>query len=338
MEPIADSPVGSIRPTFERYRAFADAEADSSPRYRELALGVADDAEVTALIDRLPAPRRQVNLVFASARFCGAPMEDYPAFRDWLVANWAAVEKVALTHTTQTNEAGRCALLLPVMARIAAERPGHPLALIEVGASAGLCLYPDRYSYRYRGAQGVRALDPARGASRVVLDCATTGPVPVPAVIPEVAWRAGIDLNPLDVNDADDIAWLNALIWPEHDDRRGRLREAVCIARADPPRIVSGDLNETLPALAASAPQEATLIVFHTAVLAYLKRDDRERFRQTISELGCRWVSNEGARVTPGVGERLPRTVRPDPGEFVVALDGHPVAFAQPHGRSLHWL
>lgn len=338
MEPIGDSPVGSVRPTFERYRAFADAEADSSPRYRELALGVAGDAEVTALIDRLPAPRRQVNLVFASARFCGAPMEGYQAFRDWLVANWGAVEKIALAHTTQTNEAGRCAVLLPVMARIAAERPGSPLALIEVGASAGLCLYPDRYSYRYRGAQGVRALDPVSGPSRVVLECATSGPVPVPAAIPEVVWRAGVDLNPLDVNDADDIAWLDALIWPEHDDRRARLREAVRIVRADPPRIVAGDLNETLPSLAASAPREATLIVFHTAVLAYLKRDDRARFRQTISALGCHWVSNEGMRVTPGVGERLPRTARPDPGDFIVALDGRPVAFAQPHGRYLHWL
>jgi len=334
MEPIADAPVGAEGSTAERYRRFGEVEADSSPRYRELALGIADDPELTALIDRLPSPRRQVNLVFASARFCGAPIDGYAVFRAWMLANWPRVESVALTHATQTNEAARCAVLLPVLARIVAETPDRPLALIEVGASAGLCLQPHRYSYRYGG--GDRR-DPVDGPSPVLLECATSGNVPVPARVPEVVWRAGIDLNPLNVNSADDVAWLEALIWPEHDDRRSRLRQAVLIAQQDPPRIVRGDLNESLPALVASAPADATLVVFHTAVLAYLPADARERFVSLVASLPCRWISNEGVHVTPGVAERL-TGAEPDPGEFVVALDGEPVALAQPHGRSLHWL
>jgi len=334
MEPIADTPVGAQRTTSERYRQFAEVETDSSPRYRDLALGVAEDSTVCRLIDRLPVPRRQVNLVFAAARYRGAPMESYRAFRDWMLVNWPAVEHVARTRTTQTNEAARCAVLLPVLTRIAADAPGRPLALIEVGASAGLCLQPHRYSYRYGG--GAR-IDPADGPSPVLLDCAVDGPAPVPTTIPSVAWRAGVDLNPLDVNSSDDIDWLDALIWPEHDDRRARLRAAVRIARHDPPHIVRGDLNEALPTLMASAPQDATLVVFHTAVLAYLPADARERFVQTMDQQPVRWISNEGVHVTPGVAGRL-GDERPDPGDFVIALDGEPVAFAQPHGRWLHWL
>ena len=44
-----------------------------------------------------------------------------------------------MVRSTQTNEAGRCAALLPVLALLP-----QPLALLEVGTSAGLCLFPDR--------------------------------------------------------------------------------------------------------------------------------------------------------------------------------------------------
>ncbi len=40
-----------------------------------------------------------------------------------------------MSKRTQTNEPGRCAVLLPLLAALP-----QPLALLEVGASAGLCL------------------------------------------------------------------------------------------------------------------------------------------------------------------------------------------------------
>lgn len=329
MEPVAERGAQNERSTADIYRLFGEVEADTSPLYREWALGVADDPEVIALIDELPPRKRQVNLVFAAARYLTVPWGSYSVFREWMLVNWPRVRAVAETHATQTNEAGRCAVLLPLLARV----PG-PLALLEVGTSAGLCLYPERYSYRYGGGS---TIDPTDGPSAVVLDCAISGPVPVPNHLPQVVWRAGIDLNPLDVRSADDVAWLDALIWPEHDDRRARLNAAVQIARADPPQIVRGDLNEALPALAASAPADATLVVFHTAVLAYLVEAERKRFVQTVTSLPGHWISNEGIHVTPGVAERLGDT-HPQPGEFVLALDGDPVALAQPHGRALRWL
>ena len=321
--------------TAERYRAFAEVEARGmSACYDEWALGVADDAATVALIDRLPSSKRQPNLVFSASRFRGASAGDYASFAAWLAAHWDEVETACLTHATQTNEPGRCAVLLPALAAL----PG-PLALIEVGASAGLCLHPDRYSYRYSSDQysNERMLHPADGPSQVVLDCRATGPVPFPAELPEVVWRAGVDLNPLDLNSESDVAWLNALIWPEHDDRRARLRAAVEVARKQPVEIVRGDLNAEIEALVARAPANATVVVFHTAVLAYVDEEARAKFAEKMDRLPVSWLSNEGQSVVPGIMERL-ETAPTASSDFVLALNGNPIAFAQPHGRALHWL
>jgi len=299
-----------------------------SATYEAWALGVADDPAAIALVDELPPAKRQPNLVFSAARFHGAPLGPYTSFRDWLHAHWSEVRATAESHATQTNEAARCALHIPALAGI-----DGPVALLEVGTSAGLCLYPDRYSYRYPGHP---QLDPADGPSEVVLDCATVGPVPVPDRLPEVVWRAGIDLNPLDVRDPDDVAWLDALIWPEHDDRRARLQAAARIATADPPRIVAGDLNERLIALAAEAPADATLVVFHTAVIAYLDEVARAQFVQTVRRLPGHWLSVEARSIIPGIDVRT--DVDNDSIDFVLAIDGVQRAWAQPHGRALKWV
>lgn len=95
--------------------------------------------------------------MFGAARFHGAPAGGYDDFRDWLHAHWDAVEATALVRATQTNEAARCALHLPVLAGL----DGHP------------------------------RLDPADGPSPVVIDCAVGGPVPVPRALPQVVWRGG---------------------------------------------------------------------------------------------------------------------------------------------------
>ncbi|GAA1773803.1 DUF2332 domain-containing protein [Agromyces lapidis] len=321
-------------PTAERYRAFAEVEARGlSATYDAWALGIAGDPATVALIDELAPAKRQPNLVFSAARFHGARPGPYAGFREWLREHWSEVRATAETHATQTNEAGRCALHLPVLAEIEG-----PLALLEVGASAGLCLYPDRYGYRYSGHE---RLDPADGVSRVILECETreshgTAPVPVPGRLPEVVWRAGIDLNPLDVTNPDDLDWLDALIWPEHHDRRERLRAAAAIVASDPPRLVAGDLNERLAALAAEAPADATLVVFHTAVIAYLDEGARVRFAEAVRELPGHWLSVEGRGVVPGIRAR--DDVPNDSSDFVLALDGVQRAWAQPHGRALTWV
>jgi len=319
--------------TRDWYTRFAAHEArGQSAIYEAWAVGVAGDDEVLDRIRELPRPKRQPNLVFACSRLLGAPEGSYGEWREWLLAHWPAVADAALHRSTQTNEPRRCAVMLPLLARI-----DGPIALLEVGASAGLCLYPDRYAYRYD--DGSVLGDTVLGASDVLLECATTGPVPLPARMPEIAWRAGIDLAPLDADDADDMRWLETLIWPEQVERRERIRRAIEVARREPARLVAGDGRERLREVAAGAPANATLVVFHAGTIVYLGRDDRAAFADAVRALAAdrgrtHWISLEGQGVTPGV---QPDGTAPS-STFALAFDGDLVAFAGPHGQSLDWL
>jgi hypothetical protein len=311
------------------YRRFAEVEAAGvSPRYVELAAAVAEDADVLEFLGTLPQAKRQANLLLGALTFLhgGAPA-DGAQLHEQVLGDADRLRATMLARATQTNEAARCAALLPVLSTL----PG-PLALIEVGASAGLCLYPDRYGYSYSGVQV------GDTGSAVQLRCTVSGDGPVPTGVPEVVARAGIDLNPLDPADPEDVAWLQALIWPGMDERRDRLGAAAAIAAREPAEIVRGDLVEQLPGLVARMPREATVVVFHTAVLAYLPTAAREEFVQTVTGLPVRWVSQEGVPVLPGVSDRLPEPPAADESRFLLALDGRPLAYTAPHGGRIDWL
>ena len=274
--------------TAENYRRFAVYEAHTrSPLYEQLANGVADDAELLAFLADLPREKRQPNLLLAAVRYLAGVQPGYNAFRSVVLDRRADVSATMLARRTQTNEPARCATLLPVLASLR-----QPLALLEVGASAGLCLLPDRYGYDY----GTCRIDGQPGAP--VLACQCLGPVPLPSRPVDVVWRAGIDINPLDVTDPDDVRWLSFLVWPGEGDRAERLAAAVELARRDPPRLVRGDLVERLAETAAGAPAEATLVVFHSAVLAYVSPGQRAGFVRAVTALEAVWLSQEDPEVT----------------------------------------
>ncbi|MEU8077943.1 DUF2332 domain-containing protein [Catellatospora citrea] len=305
-----------------RYTDFALREARGvSPTYERLSLAIAADEQILALLATVPEPKRQPNLLFGVVRLLGGPVDDPAAFHDFTLAHWSAIEPELRTRATQTNESGRCALLLPVLASLP-----QPLALLEVGAAAGLGLYPDRYTYRYG--------DHEIGSGGPVLDCTLTGTTP-PTRLPDVVWRAGLDLNPLQVTDPDDVAWLEALIWPEHQHRRERLHAAAAVAAADPPTLIRGDLVDDMPALAAQAPAGATLVVFHTSVLYQVPADRRAAFTDLVRDLPGHWISVEGPEVMGYQG--LPPA--PDGAlHNVLALDGTPLAWTRGHGQAMAWL
>lgn len=327
------------------YRHFSSVEAKGeSPTFAEWAAGVAGDEEVLALLQELPTAKRQPNLVFAAARWHGAPAPGpYAGLREVLIGQWESVRATILTRATQTNEPGRCASLLPLLAGM----PG-PLALLEVGASGGLCLHPDRYSYRYTdGAGEVLAIDPLTGPAPTLLECRVSGAPPLPRELPEIAWRGGIDLHPLDLSSAEDAAWLRMLVWPEHEDRRRRLAAACAGVAHDSVTLREGDLLTDLGPLVAQARREApdaTLVVFHTAVLAYLDERGRQLWVREVGEVleGVRadggrahWISNEGPDVLPALAATA--TCRGPEADFCLALDGEAVGWAHGHGRSLTW-
>ena len=169
------------------YRRFARLEARGhSPAYEALAMAVAADRPVLAFLASLPPGKRQPNLLFAAARYLLGEPADIGALRRLVAGRRDELAWVMRARRTQTNEPARCATLLPALAQLP-----QPLALLEVGASAGLTLLVDRYSYDY-GGHKITGTDPAAP----VLACQAQGPVPLPDRVPSVAWRAGLDVNP----------------------------------------------------------------------------------------------------------------------------------------------
>lgn len=160
--------------------------------------------------------------------------DPYEEFRSFVFEHSERLVELLRTKTTQTNEVGRCAALLPALCAI-----DGPVSLVEVGTSAGLQLLMDRYAYDYGSAGSV-------GESSLVLRAEARGGVPVPDRLPEVVFRKGIDIAPVDVRDAEQVRWLEACVWADNEDRLTTLRAAIEIARADPPEIVQGDLVDEI--------------------------------------------------------------------------------------------
>ena len=307
----------------DNYRAFAEEARGRSPAYELLATAVCADPAILGFLGSLPPAKRQPNLLFAAARYLLGGLPDPGGLRELVARDGSGLAEVIKARRTQTNEPARCATLLPALALLP-----QPLALIEAGASAGLTLLFDRYSYDYAGHK-ITGGDPLAP----VLRCEPRGPVPLPGQIPEIAWRAGIDLNPLDVTSDDDVRWLNCLVWPGEGDRAQRLAGAIATARRDPPQVHRGDLLTGLPELAGQAPPGATLVIYHSAVLAYLAPGDRRRFAAIVRALRAVWLSNEGPGVVPG------QPIPPYQGvPFVLARDGDTIlALTDSHGTWLQW-
>jgi hypothetical protein len=268
-----------------------------SPLYARICRAVASDPDLLALVADVPASQPVPNLLLAAVHdllLAGAehPLADhYPsvggtagaegadlAFRDFALTHAATVSELAATRRVQTNEVRRCIAWLPALASLR-----EPLALIEIGASAGLNLNVDRYRYRYSGRHGATEI----GDGALVLETEVRGdPPPLPHRPPTIAWRCGIDLDPIDVQDEDAVRWARALLWPEQAERSRRFEHAVQIARRHPVSVVAGDALDVLPDVVADAPDEAGLVVFHSFVVNQLDAAGRESLVGLLDRLG----------------------------------------------------
>ena len=314
------------RGTADWYRQFAEECKDQSAIFEDWALGIAEDPEIISLIDSLPLQKRQPNLIFAVSRLLGAPVSEFAEFRTWLVSNWQQVSAEAATRSTQTNEPRRCAALVAALGLIE-----EPISLIEIGASAGLCMQPDRYSYQF----GEARLDPVSGPSRLLIESASSSSVPIPSAMPNIAWRAGVDLNPLSVLNDTDVKWLETLVWPEQRDRLERVRLAIEIARLDPPRIIKADALLGLKQLLELAPSESRIVVSTPAVLVYLPYLKRMELVEEIVSRDIDWISLDALRVLPEVDAKLQDPKR---FQFTLSMNSNPLANVGAHGQFIEWI
>lgn len=134
------------------------------------------------------------------------------------------------------------------------------------------------------------------------------------------------------MRNADDVAWLETLVWPEHHSRRERLHAAARIVSSHPPHLVAGDILERIPELVRQAPAGSRVVVFHSAVLVYLTPQHRAEFVAMMAQLpDVTWISNEGEYVLPDIADKVTTDVD---GRTILAVDGEPVALVGPHGQS----
>ena len=350
--------IEGVRAYFQNFAEY-QAPRNGSPLYGNLCWGVLDDPEMLELAAQSPPSQPSANLLLAAVHYLllsGVlhPLRDfypdvvaretqprepsdatYPLFRDFVSQHTERVSELLRTRLVQTNVVRRTTCLLPAFSSVARQGGDLPLSLIEVGASAGLNLHWDRYHHRYQTRSGVvlRWGDPA---SPVQLSTELRGTDRAPEISDglTVAWRIGIDLNPIDVDDPDAMLWLRALIFPEHLERHQTIEGAARVARKHATEVVQGDAIEHLPELLSRVPSETTVCLYASMVFQQFTPDMREALWQRLSEFSQgrpAWlISMEGTLEGEGnlrIGEFRAgaRTVRV-------------VANLHPHGRWLELL
>lgn len=311
----------------ERYLRFADEAEGSSPLYAALARAVAEDPLLCRSISELPERCHQPNLFFAAVQYVtGSAPENGTDLSARTATHWDDISATMRSRYTQTNEANRCSALL-----LGLHDLPQPLAVVEVGASAGLCLQLDRYTYQYKGADLATL-----GSGSCLLSCELQPGARAPERIPDIAWRAGLDQNPLDVTDEDDVRWLRSLVWPGMHARLERLDSALTVARTNPPRIDRGDLVRDLPKLLAEVPEEATPVVLHSAVLAYVGSDTVREFLGVVEGAGAVRVGIEPPRASPAIPDHAgSESANFTWGSFVLDRNGEILARCESYGS---WL
>src|SRR5689334_10248494 len=101
--------IGAGTPTADRYREMAERDFRGvSPAYEQVALGVAEDADLLARLDILPPLKRQPNLLLASVRYLDGPIDTYGSFAGFVRERWDDIAAIMLRRRTQTNEPQRC--------------------------------------------------------------------------------------------------------------------------------------------------------------------------------------------------------------------------------------
>jgi hypothetical protein len=298
------------------YRRFGEVDAaGASPLYERVAIALSQSGEALRAIETAPARKRHPTVILAAlhdlalAGRAPALAEAYAA-ADGAAAAGAAIDTllrmtetimaIVVRRQPRPNETGRCAVLYPAIAEAAHRAGANAVGLIDVGCGAGLNLNVDRVGITYGNGQSLG--DPS---SPVQMSSKVVGDRPVPArAIPEVVARVGVDLDPVDVTDADGARWLRACLWPDQTERAARLEAEMALA-ATAPALLQGDAVEMLPDAVARVPANALPVVTTTWALSHFPLESRLRFLHRLDEAAAgravAWVSAEGVGVAPAI-------------------------------------
>jgi hypothetical protein len=309
--------VRGARTLAQVYRRFGEVDAaGTSPLYQRVAIALSGSDDALRAIEAAPARKRHPTVILAAlhdlalagrapalaATYAAADGDAAArAAIDTLLRMTDSVVAIAARRRPQTFETGRCAVLHPAIAEAARRVGAHAVGLIDAGCSAGLNLHVDRLGITYSNGQSLG--DPS---SPVQLSSSIVGDHPIPTrAIPEVVARIGVDLDPLDVTDADDARWLRACLAPDEQVRAARLDAEMALAATAPPLLLRGNAVEVLPDAFARVPADALPVVITTWALSRFPLESRLRFLHRLDEAAAEravaWVSAEGVGVAPAV-------------------------------------
>jgi hypothetical protein len=232
-----------------------------------------------------------------------------------------------LDHAPQTNEVGRSAVLMSGLLVIADRFP-LKMRLYELGASAGLNLILDRYSYNLGGLRfGATLPGPHLSPDWEGL--------PPPKARVRIKGRAGVDLNPARL--PDDGPRLLAYVWPDQPERGRRLDAALSAAIQEPPHVDRAGAADWLEEKLALEPEHGVIrVVMHSVAFQYFDLDSQERVSAHIEAAGDR--ASEAAPLAWLRYELEPEAQRPSLRLRTWPGGEELLAWTHPHGRSVHWL
>lgn len=213
---------------------------------------------------------------------CYPPNGDLERFSQILtgvISRHDAFLSAGLGNAPQTNEIARASVLFPGMLEIA-RLTRLPLALHEIGASAGLNLMADRFFYKFAK---VELGDPV---SAVRLAPEIRGATPDPRGQIDIVQRNGCDLTPLDIANPAHRLRLRSYVWPDQPDRLQRLDDAMAIAGQTPFTLVSADAADYLDGAFSTRKLGQVFVLFHSVMWQYLPDETKRRIESSLERAG----------------------------------------------------
>jgi hypothetical protein len=154
--------------------------------------------------------------------------------------------------------------------------------------------------------------------------------------MPAIACRVGIDLNIIDLKDADQALWLRASIWPEHAERVRLLTRAISMAQQAPLQLLAGDGLALLPEVLSTMPRDAAVVIFHTHTLNQFTLAARQELTDLISQVAhTREVWRLGNDLQIRQPDSFPLMLHQNAGG---EWREHHLANVAPHGNWMEWL
>ncbi len=292
----------------EAFLAFARLECrETSPLYCSLSEAIAVDEELLQIAGQAPAGQPVSNLLFAAVHYLLVadpthPLADYyttcttepkdptqafPAFKDFVLSHQREMIELLQTRLVQTNEVRRCAFLLPAFQFALRYFEPRPVALLEIGCSAGLNLLWDRYRYEYDESRDVYGLyGDLSSPVLITSDFCADHPDVLSDPRPTVSQRIGIDLNVIDTSIPAEADWIKALIWPEHHWRRCLMDAAIKRRSEFDLDLRNGNGFAQVEEIATEVSLDSLLCIYHTHAANQISQAERESFLKTVNKLG----------------------------------------------------